>query len=69
MDSIKDYTIILLELVFFFKKYLEPRKIDMRGSYKFKYIEVKSNRKRALLEAYTAGMLCPAHFGTGEKKS
>jgi hypothetical protein len=53
----------------FFKKYLEPRKIDMRGSYKFKYIEVKSNRKRALLEAYTAGMLCPAHFGTGEKKS
>ena len=53
----------------FFKKYLEPRKIDMRGSYKFKYIEVKSNRKRALLEAYTAGMLCPVHFGTGEKKS
>ena len=41
----------------------------MRGSYKFNYIEVKSNRKRALLEAYTAGMLCPAHFSTGEKKS
>lgn len=52
----------------FYVKYLQPNKIKMRGTHKFKYIEVKDIRQRALLEAYTAGNLCPAHFGTGEKK-
>ena len=52
----------------FHKKYLEPNKIKMRGTHKFKYLEVDNIRQRALLEAYTAGKLCPIHFGTGAKK-
>lgn len=52
----------------FYDKYLKPNKIKMRGTHKFKYLEVKDIRQRALLEAYAAGNLCPAHFGTGAKK-
>ncbi len=52
----------------FYEKYLKPNKIKMRGTHKFKYLEVDDNRQRALLEAYAAGDLCPAHFGTGAKK-
>ena len=53
----------------FYEKYLEPNKIKMRGTHKFKYLEVDNIRHRALLEAYSAGKLCPLHFGTGAKKS
>jgi hypothetical protein len=53
----------------FYEKYLKPNKIRMRGVYKFKYLEVTDIRQRALLEAYSAGKLCPLHFGTGAKKS
>ena len=35
----------------FYEKYLKPDKIKMRGIYKFKYLEVKDIRHRALLEA------------------
>lgn len=52
----------------FYYKYLKPNNIKMRGTYKFKYLEVDDIRQRALLEAYAAGNLCPAHFGTGAKK-
>jgi len=52
----------------FYREYLKDRNITLRGKYKFKYIEVPNPRHRALLEAYTAGNLCPAHFGTAEKK-
>jgi hypothetical protein len=52
----------------FYDKYLKPNKIKMRGTHKFKYLEVKDIRQRALLEAYAAGNLCPAHFGTGAKQ-
>lgn len=52
----------------FYEKYLKPNKIKMRGIYKFRYLEVEDIRHRAFLEAYTAGKLCPAHFGTGAKK-
>jgi hypothetical protein len=51
----------------FYQKYLKPNKINMRGTYKFRYIEVENIRIRALLEAFTAGKLCPLHFGTGAK--
>lgn len=51
----------------FYDKYLKPNRIRMRGTHKFKYLEVKDIRQRALLEAYTAGNLCPVHFGTGAK--
>lgn len=52
----------------FYEKYLKPNKINMRGTYKFKCLEVIEIRHRALLEAYAAGNLCPAYFGTGAKK-
>jgi tRNA splicing ligase len=51
----------------FYDKYLKPNKIKMRGTHKFKNLEVKDIRQRALLEAYASGNLCPAHFGTGAK--
>ncbi|MBX2983985.1 MAG: hypothetical protein KF843_15015 [Flavobacteriales bacterium] len=53
----------------FYQKYLKPKKISLRGDHKFKFLVVPSPRERALLEALTAGLLCPAHFGTGAKKS
>ncbi len=34
--------------------------------YTYQYLVVRDTRKRALLEAYTQGMLCPEHLGTGE---
>lgn len=52
----------------FYRKYLKLNNIKMRGTHKFRYLEVKDSRQRALLEAYAAGNLCPFHFGTGEKK-
>jgi hypothetical protein len=52
----------------FYEKYLKPNNIKMRGSHKFKYLVVEDIRQRSLLEVYAAGNLCPAHFGTGEKK-
>ena len=32
----------------------------------YQFIEVEDSRKRALLEAYLVGVLCPAHLGVGE---
>ena len=52
----------------FYRAYLKPNGIKMRGTHTFKFIEVALPRERALLEALTAGLLCPKHFGTGEKK-
>ena len=52
----------------FSKKYLKPNRILLRDGYKFQCLQVRNPRTRALLEALTAGLLCPAHFGTGEKK-
>lgn len=52
----------------FYREYLKPNEICLRGIGKFRYIEVDDARARALLEALTAGILCPLHFGTGIKK-
>lgn len=52
----------------FSKAYMQPKLISLKKGYKFRFIEVENARTRALLEALAAGMLCPAHFGTGEKK-
>jgi GIY-YIG catalytic domain len=41
----------------------------LRRGYEFQCLGVKSTRKRALLEAYTIGRLCPTHLGTGAKKA
>lgn len=40
----------------------------LRRGYEFQCLEVKSTRKRALLEAYAIGHLCPSHLGTGARK-
>lgn len=50
------------------RQYLKPQNISLRNGYKYRVIEISSPRKRALLEALAAGLLCPAHIGTGEKK-
>ena len=50
-----------------YKKHLNPNNIEMRGTHKFRCLEVKDPRHRALLESYAIGSLCPVHFGTGEK--
>ena len=49
----------------FYKAYLKPHNICLRSIGKFRYIEIEDARVRALLEALTAGKLCPLHFGTG----
>lgn len=51
----------------FYKKYLQPYEIKMRGTHKFRYLEVEDPRHRALLESFAIGSLCPVHLGTGEK--
>lgn len=53
----------------FYRNFLQPRGIEMRGKYFFRFIVVENAKTRALLEALTAGLLCPEHFGTGEKKT
>lgn len=52
----------------FSKEYLKKNGKILRMGYKFQYLEIKNARTRALLEALTTGMLCPAHIGTGEKR-
>lgn len=37
-----------------------------KGKYTYQYLELADSRKRALLEAYAIGTLCPEHIGLGE---
>jgi hypothetical protein len=53
----------------FYREYLKPNNIEMRGVYFFNYIEISDPRQRALLEALTAGKLCPVHIGIGIQKN
>lgn len=52
----------------FSKLYMQPYKVSLRDWGEFQYIEIEDARERALLEALTAGLLCPLHIGTGVKK-
>lgn len=52
----------------FSRSYLKPKEISLRDGYKFRFLEVPNPRIRTLLEALTAGLLCPTHIGTGEKR-
>ncbi|WP_191861069.1 GIY-YIG nuclease family protein [Hanstruepera ponticola] len=52
----------------FSKLYMQKNKIVLRDWGKFQFIVLEDDRERALLEALTAGLLCPAHIGTGVKK-
>lgn len=46
--------------------YLKGDGSKLRGKYRFKVLEVRNARSRALLEAYAVAHLCPAHLGLGE---
>jgi hypothetical protein len=51
----------------FTKEYLKGRGATLReGGYAYQYLELEDSRKRALLEAYAIGTLCPKHIGLGE---
>jgi hypothetical protein len=50
----------------FTNNYLGGVGSKLRLGYGFRCIVVKRPRRRALLEAYTTGCLCPAHLGVGE---
>jgi hypothetical protein len=51
----------------FTNEYLEGNGETLReGGYTYQYLEVEDPRKRALLEAYAVGTLCPEHIGLGE---
>ncbi len=53
----------------FSKRFLKGKGHLLRGKYKFRCLIVDSSRKRALLEAYAIGRLCPAHLGLGNHKA
>ena len=46
-------------------QYLKGNGSQLRGRYRFRFIVVNSKRRRALLEAYATGQLCPTHIGVG----
>ena len=52
----------------FSKKYLKGKGARLRNGYSFKYLVVASPKKRAYLEAYATGVLCPLHIGTGAEE-
>ncbi|RNJ42379.1 hypothetical protein B5V01_08225 [Mesorhizobium erdmanii] len=51
----------------FVKLYLKRDKSQLRSGCHFRYLEIEDPRKRALLEAYATGYLCPAHIGLNDK--
>jgi len=53
----------------FTKRRLKGDGVQLRGRYRYRCIEVRAKRHRALLEAYAIGSLCPIHIGTGERAS
>jgi len=52
----------------FSKLYMQINNVSLRDWGEFQFIEVECDRERSLLEALTAGLLCPLHIGTGVKK-
>lgn len=46
--------------------YLGGQGSKLRAGYKFQYLSVADDRRRALLEAYAIGSLCPSHLGLGQ---
>ncbi len=50
----------------FTKNYLHGNGATLRKKgYTYQYLELEDSRKRALLEHYAIGTLCPRHLGTG----
>lgn len=51
----------------FTNKYLKGKGSVLReDGYTYQYLVLEDPRKRALLEAYAVGTLCPEHIGLGE---
>jgi hypothetical protein len=51
----------------FWEHYLVPNGIKLReGGYTFRCLVVEDARRRALLEYYAIGQLCPAHIGLSD---
>ena len=51
----------------FTREYLEGAGRVLREiGYTYQFLELENPRKRALLEAYAVGTLCPQHLGLGE---
>lgn len=51
----------------FTNEYLKGEGATLReGGYTYQYFVLENPRKRALLEAYAVGTLCPEHIGLGE---
>jgi hypothetical protein len=53
----------------FTAKYPDGHGARLRGGYTFRCLAVKEPRRRALLEAYAIGFLCPAHIGLGQLRA
>jgi hypothetical protein len=49
----------------FTNKYLKGHGEKLRGTHSYRCSVVENQRRRALLEAYAIGYLCPAHIGLG----
>jgi hypothetical protein len=47
-------------------EFLKGHGRELRNGYAFRYLPVRSARRRALLEHYAAGCLCPAHIGLSD---
>jgi hypothetical protein len=52
----------------FANKYLDGDGSKLRNGYKFKYLAIHDDRKRALVEDLATGTLCPLHLGLGKTK-
>jgi hypothetical protein len=51
----------------FTNDYLKGKGATLREEgYTYQYLKLEDPRKRALLEAYAVGTLCPKHIGLGE---
>jgi hypothetical protein len=50
----------------FTNEFLKGHGRKLRNGYAFRCLPVRSARRRALLEFYAAGCLCPAHIGPSE---
>ncbi|MFQ6035511.1 MAG: hypothetical protein ACE5NM_06635 [Sedimentisphaerales bacterium] len=50
----------------FTKKKFNGSGWKLRKGFKYQCLKVRSDRKRALLEAYAIGVLCPVHIGLGK---
>jgi hypothetical protein len=51
----------------FTAEYLKGKGATLRdGQHTYQFLELEDSRKRALLEAYAIGTLCPKHLGLGE---